>query len=32
VPGGPLTQRLDALYRAYIASATEAHGTLPAAN
>jgi branched-chain amino acid aminotransferase len=31
VPGGPLTQRLDALYRAYIASATEAHGTLPAA-
>lgn len=31
-PGGPLTQRLDALYRAYIASATEAHGTLPAAN
>ncbi|AGU52506.1 aminotransferase, class 4 [Variovorax paradoxus B4] len=31
VPLGPLTQRLDALYRAYIASANEAHGALPAA-
>jgi branched-chain amino acid aminotransferase len=30
-PLGPLTQRLDALYRAYIASANEAHGALPAA-
>lgn len=30
-PLGPLTQRLDALYRAYIASASEAHGALPAA-
>jgi len=30
-PGGPVTQRLDALYRAYIASANPAHGTLPAA-
>ncbi|MDQ0588382.1 aminotransferase class IV [Variovorax paradoxus] len=31
VPLGPLTQRLDALYRAYITSANEAHGALPAA-
>lgn len=31
VPLGPITQRLDALYRAYIASANEAHGALPAA-
>ena len=31
VPGGPLTQRLDALYRAYIASDSNAHGTLPGA-
>jgi len=30
-PLGPITQRLDALYRAYIASANEAHGALPAA-
>ncbi|BEP46363.1 aminotransferase class IV [Variovorax paradoxus] len=30
-PLGPLTQRLDALYRTYIASANEAHGALPAA-
>lgn len=30
-PLGPLTQRLDALYRAYIASGNEAHGALPAA-
>ena len=30
VPGGPVTQRLDALYRAYIASADPAHGVLPA--
>ena len=29
VPGGPVTQRLDALYRAYIASPNAAHGTLP---
>ncbi len=32
VPGGPLTQRLDALYRAYIASANPAHGALPLAD
>lgn len=31
VPGGPVTQRLDALYRAYIASDDPAHGVLPPA-